>query len=65
MKTFPAFLTGFLLLYFLHQDFWFWNDATLFFGLPVGLVYHVLYCVVVTLFFALAAKALLPKSTEG
>lgn len=30
----------------LHQDFWFWNDKTLVFGfIPVGLAYHVGYCI--------------------
>lgn len=27
-------------LYLLHNDLWLWNDGTLVFGLPVGLVYH-------------------------
>ena len=32
-------------LYLLHQDFWFWRDARLVFGvLPIGLFYHALYC---------------------
>lgn len=31
-------------LYLLHQDFWFWRDARLLFGvLPIGLFYHALY----------------------
>ena len=34
-----------LLLYVLHQDFWFWRDGTLVFGfLPIGLFYHAVYC---------------------
>ena len=33
-------------LYLLHQDFWFWRDGTLVFGvMPIGLVYHAAYCV--------------------
>jgi hypothetical protein len=33
-------------LYLLHQDFWFWRDGTLVFGvMPIGLLYHALYCV--------------------
>ena len=28
-----------LVLYLLHNDLWLWHDATLVFGLPVGLVY--------------------------
>jgi len=45
-------MRGFLLtlavvaLYVLHQDFWFWRDGTLVFGvMPIGLFYHALYCV--------------------
>lgn len=35
-----------ILLYLLHQDFWFWRDGRLVFGvLPVGLFYHAVYCV--------------------
>lgn len=30
-------------LYLLHNDLWLWNDATLVFGLPVGLVYHIVF----------------------
>jgi hypothetical protein len=29
-----------LVLYLLHNDLWLWDDSTLVFGLPVGLVYH-------------------------
>jgi hypothetical protein len=40
-----------LLLYALHQDFWFWRDARpLVFGfLPIGLAYHALYAVAASL----------------
>ena len=31
----------------LHQDFWLWHDASRVAGLPVGLAYHVGYCLVV------------------
>ena len=35
-----------LALFLLHQDFWFWRDARLVFGvLPMGLAYHALYCI--------------------
>ena len=47
----PAVLTlSVILLYLLHQDFWFWRAARpLVFGfLPVGLAYHALYCLAVT-----------------
>jgi hypothetical protein len=35
-------------LYVLHNDLWLWNDPRLFLGLPVGLVYHIGFCVVVS-----------------
>jgi hypothetical protein len=37
-----------LALFVLHQDLWFWRDATpLVFGvLPIGLFYHVIYTLV-------------------
>ena len=33
-----------VLLYLLHSDIWFWDDASLVFGLPVTLVYHIGFC---------------------
>lgn len=32
------------LLYLLHNDLWLWDDGRLALGLPVGLLYHVGYC---------------------
>ncbi|MGI6457744.1 MAG: DUF3311 domain-containing protein [bacterium] len=44
-----------VLLAILHQDFWFWNDATLVFGfLPIGLAYHVLFSILSGCVWALA-----------
>lgn len=37
------------ILYLLRNDFWFWDDARRFLGLPVGLSYHVLFCAAVVL----------------
>ena len=37
-------------LFVLHQDVWLWGDASLAGGiLPVGLLYHVLYCLAASL----------------
>lgn len=33
------------LLYLLHNDLWFWEDGRLVMGFPVGLFYHIAYCV--------------------
>jgi hypothetical protein len=32
-------------LYVLHNDLWLWNDPRLLFGLPIGLLYHLGFCV--------------------
>ena len=37
-------LVGLALFYLLHNDLWLWHDPDLFWGLPVGLVYHLAYC---------------------
>ncbi len=37
-------LLGIGLFYLLHNDLWLWNEPWLVLGLPVGLVYHVAYC---------------------
>ncbi len=39
-----VFLIGVALFYLLHNDLWLWHDARLVLGLPVGLVYHLAYC---------------------
>jgi hypothetical protein len=58
-------------LYLLHQDVWFWREARpLVFGfLPVGLAYHGLYCVALSLLMwtltRFAWPAHLESSSEG
>ncbi len=39
-----VFLLGIALFYLLHNDLWLWHDPSLVLGLPVGLVYHLAYC---------------------
>ena len=54
------------LLAVLHQDFWFWDDATLVFGfLPVGLAYHALYSVVAGLIWFVALHYAWPVEVEA
>lgn len=31
-------------LYLLHNDLWLWNDPRLVAGLPIGLAYHLAFC---------------------
>ena len=44
MKKRWTLLVALLAAFVLHQDLWFWNDARIVLGLPVGLLYHLLYC---------------------
>ncbi|MFQ5527177.1 MAG: hypothetical protein ACE5GX_13060 [Thermoanaerobaculia bacterium] len=46
-----------LALFALHQDFWLRDNSDLLFGLPVGLLYHVGYCLAVSLTFGLFVSA--------
>jgi hypothetical protein len=55
----------FFVLVVLHQDTWFWNDRTLWFGfLPAGLGYHVGYSLVVSLFWFAVSRLAWPHRIE-
>jgi hypothetical protein len=56
-----------VVLYVLHQDFWFWRSARpLVFGfLPVGLAYHGAYCVAATVLMWTLTKVAWPHHLEG
>ena len=53
-------------LYLLHQDLWFWHDARpLAFGfLPVGLAYHALYCIAVSILMWTLTRVAWPAHLE-
>jgi hypothetical protein len=42
-----------LALYVLHNDLWLWNDPRLVLGLPIGLAYHIGFCIAVSATLAL------------
>ena len=55
-----------IVLFFLHQDFWFWSDTTLVFGfLPIGLAYHAVYSIAAGCLWACAVKFAWPKTIEN
>ena len=56
-----------VLLYLLHQDFWFWREARpLVFGfLPIGLFYHALFTVASSLVLWLLVTWAWPAQLEG
>ena len=41
-----ALYAALIVLYLLHNDLWAWNDGRFVLGMPVGLLYHVVYSVV-------------------
>lgn len=52
-----AALVVLILLYLLHFDFWFWHNSEVVLGLPVGLLYHLLYCLLVAGILALILRS--------
>ncbi len=44
------------LLYLLHNDLWLWHDARFLWGVPVGLAYHLAYCLAAALLMALLVR---------
>ena len=46
-----------VLLFLLHNDFWFWKTPQLVWGLPVGLLYHIGFCLVAAVLMAAFVKA--------
>ena len=56
-----------VVLYILHQDFWFWRTARpLVFGfLPIGLFYHAAFCLLCTAVMILLVKFAWPSHLEA
>lgn len=48
----------------LHNDFWLWDDPTLIAGMPVGLLYHVVFCMAATLVMVLLVRFAWPAHLE-
>jgi hypothetical protein len=49
----------------LRQDIWFWDDARLVFGLPIGLTYHLAYCFAAAALMALLVKLAWPNHLDS
>lgn len=49
------------LAFLLHNDLWLWDDASSVAGLPVGLAYHVGFCLAVALLMGLLVRFAWPK----
>lgn len=55
---------GLFVLYLLHNDLWFWNDARLVLGIPVGLFYHFCFCAAASGMMFLLARYAWPHHLE-
>ena len=40
-------------LFLLHNDFWLWDNPKVVLGLPIGLLYHIGFCVAAAVLMAL------------
>ena len=57
-----AVITFMLVLFVLHQDFWFRDDATLILGiLPIGLAYHMAFPAVAAIAWVVTVRCAWPK----
>ncbi len=45
-----------VLLFILHNDFWLWGTPQLVLGLPVGLLYHIVFCLAASLLMFFIVK---------
>ena len=46
-------LVGLVLLLVAHHDFWNWASTSLYLGIPLGLMFHLLLCVAASALFTL------------
>ena len=53
------------LAFVLRIDLWLWDDPSFVLGLPVGLTYHVLYCLAVAGLMALVVRFGWRRWTDG
>ena len=54
-----------VLAFLLHNDLWLWDDARSVAGLPVGLAYHVGFCLAVALLMGLLVRFAWPKDLRS
>jgi hypothetical protein len=53
-----------VVLYVLHNDFWFWEDPRIVLGLPVGLTYHIGYNLAAAVLLFLLVRFAWPSHLE-
>jgi hypothetical protein len=61
-----SFWIFFVVLFLLHHDFWWWDSSYLVFGfLPIGMAWHVLFSILVSIFWVIAVKCYWPAEIEN
>ncbi len=65
-KNLPKWLlySALFALYLLHNDLWLRSDASLMFGIPIGLLYHIAFCIAAFFLFILIIKNIWPAHLE-
>ena len=59
-RTRATLYAALVILYLLHNDLWLWHDGRFVLGLPVGLTYHVGYCLAAAALLALLVRRAWP-----
>ena len=55
---------GLVVLFSLHNDFWLWDNPRMVVGLPIGLLYHIGYCIVAAILMMLIINHALPSHLQ-
>ncbi len=55
---------GLFLLFVLHNDLWLWDDPRRVLGLPVGLTYHVGFCLVTAVLLWVLVRRAWPEGLQ-
>ena len=55
---------GLVVLFLLHNDFWLWDNPQRVIGLPIGLLYHIGYCIAAAILMMLIINHALPSQLQ-
>lgn len=55
---------GLVVLYLLHNDLWYWHDTSLVLGMPIGLAYHLGFCLAASGLLYLLVRYAWPRHLE-
>ena len=55
---------GLVVLFLLHNDFWLWDNPKVVMGLPIGLLYHIGFCVASAILMMLTINYAWPRHLQ-